>query len=112
MIGSLLYVTTSWLDAMQEVGQVAIFQVAPKESHIIVVKRILRYLKGTTEYGFWYPKCNNIIIQAFIDVDWAGSIDYHESTREALEYLRQKLGILPSSQIGRASCRERVSSPV
>ena len=48
MIGILLYVTASWPDVMQEVGQVAIFQAAPKESHIIVVKRILRYLKGTT----------------------------------------------------------------
>ena len=46
MIGSLLYVTTSKPDVMQAVGQVARFQAAPKESHIIVVKRILRYSKG------------------------------------------------------------------
>ena len=48
MIGSLLYVTASRPDVMQEVGQVARFQATPKESHIIVVKIILRYLKGTT----------------------------------------------------------------
>ena len=47
MTGSLLYVRASWLYVMQAVGQVARFQAAPKESHIIVVKRILRYLKGT-----------------------------------------------------------------
>ena len=47
MIGSLLYVTASQLDVVQVVGQVAIFQAAPKESHIIVIKRTLRYLKGT-----------------------------------------------------------------
>eukprot|EP00253_Pinus_taeda_P026923 PITA_26923 len=69
MIGSLLYVTASQPDVMQTVGQVARFQATPKESHIIAVKRILRYLKGTKKYALWYPKGNNLIIQAFADVD-------------------------------------------
>jgi hypothetical protein len=56
MIGSLLYVTTSRPDAMQAVGQVAWFQTTPKESHVLVVKRIFRYLKVTKEFGLWYPK--------------------------------------------------------
>jgi hypothetical protein len=47
MIGSLLYVIASEPDVMQAVGQVARFQVAPKESHVLAVKRIFRYLKGT-----------------------------------------------------------------
>jgi hypothetical protein len=47
MIGSLLYVTTSRPDVMQEVQQVARFQLEPKESHVLAVKRIFRYLKGT-----------------------------------------------------------------
>ena len=87
MIGSLLYVTASQLDVMQAIGQVARFQAAPKESHIIVIKRILRYLKGTTEYGLWYPKGNNLIIQAFTDADWVGSIDDRKSTSRATFYL-------------------------
>ena len=73
---------------MQAVGQIARFQAAPKESHIIVVKRILRYLKGTIEYGLWYPKGNNLIIQAFTDANWARSSDDRKSTRESFEYLR------------------------
>ena len=87
MIGSLLYVTASRPDVMQAVGQVERFQAAPKELHIIVIKRILRYLKGTTEYGLWYPKGNNIIIQAFTDAYWAGSIDDRKSTSGAAFYL-------------------------
>jgi hypothetical protein len=47
MIGSLLYVTTSRLDVMQEVGEVARFQATPKESNVLAMKRIFRYLKGT-----------------------------------------------------------------
>ena len=42
MIGSLLYVTTSRPDAMQEVGQVERFQETPKEAHVLEVKRIFR----------------------------------------------------------------------
>jgi hypothetical protein len=47
IIGSLLYVTSSRLDVMQVVGQVARFQATPKESHVLEVKRISIYLKGT-----------------------------------------------------------------
>jgi hypothetical protein len=47
MIGSLLYVTTSRPYVMHAVGQVARFQETPKESHVIVVKRIFICLKGT-----------------------------------------------------------------
>jgi hypothetical protein len=32
------------------------FQEAPNESHVLEVKRISRYLKGTKEFGLWYPK--------------------------------------------------------
>ena len=75
MIGSLLYVTTSRSYVMQEVGQVARFQEAPKESHVLVVKRIFRYLKGIQEFGLWYPKGNDLSLIAYIDADWAGYID-------------------------------------
>ena len=45
MIGSLLYLTASRLDIMYSVCLCARFQSCPKESHLSVVKRILRYLK-------------------------------------------------------------------
>jgi hypothetical protein len=51
MISSLLYVKTSRPDVMQAIGQVAIFQAAPKETHVMEVKRISRYLKATKDYG-------------------------------------------------------------
>ena len=51
MIGSLLYVTASKPDVKQAVGMVARFQSEPKESHVLAVKRIFRYLKGTIDLG-------------------------------------------------------------
>ena len=56
MIGSLLYVTTTRPYVMQVVGLVSRFQSASKETHVAAVKRIIRYLKGTMDYGLWYPK--------------------------------------------------------
>ena len=47
MIGNLLYVTTSRPDVMQEFGQVARFQATPKETHVLEMKSIFKYLKGT-----------------------------------------------------------------
>ena len=51
MIGSLLYLTASRPNIMYSVCLCARFQSCPKESHLSVVKRILRYLKGTIDYG-------------------------------------------------------------
>ena len=56
MIGIRLYVTSTRPDVMQVVGLVSRFQSSPKEMHVTVVKRIFKYLKGTMEYGLWYPK--------------------------------------------------------
>ena len=51
MIGSLLYLTTCRLDIQFSVCLCAKFQADPKESHVTAVKRIMRYLVGTTELG-------------------------------------------------------------
>ena len=87
MIGSLLYVTAIRLDVMQAVRLVARFQSAPKETHVVVVKIIFRYLKVTMYYGLWYPKRNNFTLKVFTDVHWVGSIDDRKSTSGAAFYL-------------------------
>jgi hypothetical protein len=56
MIGSLLYIKASHPDIMQAVGMVGHYQSTPKQSHLVAVKRILKYLKGTMTYGLWYPR--------------------------------------------------------
>ena len=51
MIGSLLYVTASRLDVMQAIGQVARFQAAPKETHIIAVLQLQLFPKFSQNFG-------------------------------------------------------------
>ncbi|GJY86995.1 hypothetical protein Tco_0501021 [Tanacetum coccineum] len=56
MIGSLMYLTASRSDIMFVVCACARFQVTPKTSYLLAVKRIFRYLKGKPTLGFWYSK--------------------------------------------------------
>jgi hypothetical protein len=91
MIGSLLYVTKSKPDVMQAVGHVARFQETPKESHVLAVKRIFKYIKGTKDFVLWYPKGKDLSLIAYIDVDWAGFIDDRRSTSGAMFYLGECL---------------------
>jgi hypothetical protein len=51
MIGSLLYLCASRPDIMLSVCMCARFQANPKECHLVVVKRILRYLVHTQNLG-------------------------------------------------------------
>ncbi|XP_070005473.1 uncharacterized mitochondrial protein AtMg00810-like [Nicotiana sylvestris] len=72
MIGSLLYITASRPDIVFSVGICAHFQANPKESHLIAVKRTLRYLKGTTDLCLWYPKGSNFNLVGYDDADYVG----------------------------------------
>ena len=51
MIGSLLYFTASKPDIAFNVGVCARYQAYPKESHLIALKHIIRYIVGTLELG-------------------------------------------------------------
>ncbi|KAK4853085.1 hypothetical protein QYF36_003566 [Acer negundo] len=52
MIGNLLYLTTSTLDISFSVGVCARYQANSKESHLVTVKRIIRFVNGTSNHGF------------------------------------------------------------
>jgi len=58
MISSLLYLIASRPDIMFSVCLCSRFQSNPKESHFKAVKRILRYLKGSSNLELFYPKSN------------------------------------------------------
>ncbi|GJV80332.1 hypothetical protein Tco_1516202 [Tanacetum coccineum] len=80
MIGSLLYLTTSRPDIMFSVCLCARFQEDPKTSHLKAVKRIFRYVKGTTHLGLWYPKGSGIETIVYADSDHAGDYVDRKST--------------------------------
>ena len=62
MIDSLLYLTTSRTNISYNVGVCARYQENPKESHMIALKRIIKYFKTTTDFGVWYSKDTNDVL--------------------------------------------------
>nr|GEW95259.1 uncharacterized mitochondrial protein AtMg00810-like [Tanacetum cinerariifolium] len=79
MIGSLLYLTVSRADIMFSVCLCDRFQENPKTTHLEVVKRIFRYIGGTSHLGLWYPKGTVIETIVYADSDHAG--DYVDRKR-------------------------------
>ncbi|GJT10472.1 retrovirus-related pol polyprotein from transposon TNT 1-94 [Tanacetum coccineum] len=55
---------------------------APKTSHLEAVKRIFRYIKGTTHLGLWYPKGTGIETVVYSDSDHAGDYVDRKSTSD------------------------------
>ena len=91
MIGSLMYLTASRPDIMFAVYACARFQVSPKVSHLNVVKRIFRYLKGQPKLGLWYPNSSSFDLVAYSDSDYAGASLDRKSTTGGCQYLGHRL---------------------
>ncbi|GJY39499.1 retrovirus-related pol polyprotein from transposon TNT 1-94 [Tanacetum coccineum] len=91
MIGSLMYLTSSRLDLVFAICMCARYQTKPIEKHLHVVKRIFRYLRGTTNMGLWYSKDTNITLTAFADADHAECQDIRKSTFGSAQFLGDRL---------------------
>ena len=91
MIGSLLYLTASRLDIMFCVCLCARFQACPKESFLIALKCIFRYLFGTQNLNLWHPKKSSLELIGFSDADYAGSKIDRKNTSGTCQFLGHML---------------------
>jgi hypothetical protein len=91
MVGSLLYLTASRPDIMFATCLCARFQSDPKESHMMAIKRIFKYLKGTPNLGLWYPKGTGFNLVGYTDSDYAGCRIDRKSTSGSCQFLGQRL---------------------
>ncbi|GJS94905.1 hypothetical protein Tco_0801873 [Tanacetum coccineum] len=91
MIGSLMYLTTSRPDIQFSTCLCVRYQTNPKESHLIVVKIIFKYLKGTPSLGLWYPKCLGFDLKGYSNSDYAGCNMNRKSTLGGYQLLGGKL---------------------
>ncbi|GKE74018.1 hypothetical protein Tco_1536059 [Tanacetum coccineum] len=82
IIGSLMYLTASRPDIMFAVCACSRFQVTPKSSHLSLVKRIFRYLKGKPKLGLWYPRVYSFDLESYSDSYYAGANLDRKSTTE------------------------------
>ena len=65
MIGCLLYLTASKPDIAFSVGVCSRFQSNLKVSHLNAVKKIIKYVSGTCDYGLFYSKESNLSLVFF-----------------------------------------------
>ncbi|GJV86634.1 putative ribonuclease H-like domain-containing protein [Tanacetum coccineum] len=91
MIGSLMYLTASRPDIMFAVCACARFQVSPKTSHLLAVKRIFRYLKGKPSLGLWYSKDSPLELVAYTDSEYVGATLDRKSTTGGCQFLGNRL---------------------
>ncbi|RDX68693.1 hypothetical protein CR513_52294, partial [Mucuna pruriens] len=83
LVGSLMYVIATRPNIMLVVSLISRFMEHSKKIHLMVVKRILPYLRGITKYGIFYKKGKNPYFLGFID--------------RAISWLLRKQSIVPFS---------------
>lgn len=87
MIGELQYFVHRRLDIALVVSIVARFTTNHRENHMMVLKRIMRYLKLTKDYGLWYKKSDKFELKVYTYVYWDGNIDDEKSTSGGIFFL-------------------------
>ena len=73
MIYSLVYLKNTTLD-------ICFTKNTLRHVHLIVAKHVVRYLKGTVEYGLKYDMNQKINLEGYVDLDWEGSAVYRKRT--------------------------------
>ena len=73
MIYSLMYLMNTRLDICFAVNTLSQFLTDPRHVHLIAAKHILRYLRGTVDYGLKYEANQKINTEGYVDSDWVGS---------------------------------------
>ena len=91
MVGSLLYLTASRPYIMFVTCLCARFQADHRESHLVTIIRIFKYLKGTPKLGIWYPRDSVFDLIGYSDAYYAGCKIDRKSTTGTSQFLGNKL---------------------
>ena len=91
MIGSLLYLTASRPDISYSVEVCERYQANPKESHMIALKRIIKYVKTTADFDVWCSKDTNNVLAGYSDTDWVENADDRKTTSRGCFYVGNNL---------------------
>ncbi|XP_071699815.1 uncharacterized mitochondrial protein AtMg00810-like [Rutidosis leptorrhynchoides] len=91
LVGALQYLTFTRPDISYSVQQVCLHMHNPHDTHMAALKRIIRYVQGTIDYGIHMHKTNTTSLISYTDVDWAGCPDTRRSTFGYCVYLGDNL---------------------
>ncbi|KAJ0508396.1 putative RNA-directed DNA polymerase [Helianthus annuus] len=91
LAGALQYLTFTRPDLSYAVQQVCLFMHEPREPHFAFMKRMIRYLQGTIDYGLRIVKSGSHNLVAYSDADWGGCPDSRRSTSGYCVFLGDNL---------------------
>ncbi|XP_022030763.1 uncharacterized mitochondrial protein AtMg00810-like [Helianthus annuus] len=91
LAGALQYLTITRPDIVYAVQQVCLFMHDPREPHFQFLKSILRYIRGTLDYGLQLSPSRSSSLTAYSDADWGGCQDSRRSTSGYCIYLGDNL---------------------
>ncbi|RDX63927.1 hypothetical protein CR513_57581, partial [Mucuna pruriens] len=80
LVGCLMYLTTTRPDILHSISLLFRFTNCATETHLTVAKRVLRYVKGTLNFGIKFCASWDYVLQGYSDSDWGGSLDDLKST--------------------------------
>jgi hypothetical protein len=80
IIGSLMYLTNTRPDIYFVVNNLSQFLVEPRHVHLVAAKHVMRYLKGTLDFGLIYNGDHDFRLSGYTDSDWDGSVYDRKST--------------------------------
>ena len=80
LVGKLIYLAHTRPDIAYAVSVVSQFMHNLKETHLQAVNRILHYLKASPGKGILFKKGEGLILEAYMDADYAGSLVDRRST--------------------------------
>jgi hypothetical protein len=80
IIGSLMYLLHTRPDICYAVNGLSQFMCEAKHIHMVAMKHILRYVRGTIAYGIRYTSSGGVMLHGFTDLDWMGSTVDRKST--------------------------------
>nr|XP_035839024.1 secreted RxLR effector protein 161-like [Helianthus annuus] len=80
LVGSLMYLTVTRPDLMYSVSFISRFMLDPHEEHLLLAKRVLRYVKETYNFGLFYRSSKGGGLQVFTDSDYARDIEDRKCT--------------------------------
>jgi hypothetical protein len=87
IVGSLRYLVHTRPDIAFAVGYVSRFMEAPTSEHLAAVKRILRYIAGTINFGVQYRRVEaEARLLGYSDADMGGDVDTRKSTTGVLYF--------------------------
>jgi hypothetical protein len=75
-----MYLMNTMEDICFVVNTLSRYLVEPRHVHLVVAKHVMRYLKGTLDYGVCYTRDHDFRLYGYTDLDWAGSASDRIST--------------------------------